>query len=143
MWVLSGGREFPLIGAGSGKPDHRRGHCRGPSRLGWCPTGRPPLAAAPTIRPSDAGSRRTCFRCLASRAVSVNQVIVPGEPRKFRTFDVGDGLDALRGLIAEVQGTGDGIALEGRVGITSHFGDLLRRAKIPSVIRPQESPTAA
>jgi hypothetical protein len=33
-----------------------------------------------------------------------------------------------------LQGTGEGIVLAGRVGITSHLGDLLRRARIPSRI---------
>jgi hypothetical protein len=35
---------------------------------------------------------------------------------------------------AEPAGTWNGIILLGHVGVTSHFGDLLRRARIPSRI---------
>lgn len=63
--------------------------------------------------------------------------IVPGEAPVFHPFPVGDGIEALRALIDRVQGTGEGIELIGRVGVTSHFGDLLRRARIPSrIIEP-------
>jgi hypothetical protein len=58
--------------------------------------------------------------------------IVPGQPLRFRRFKVKEGLEALRNLLPEVQAGGDGIVLVGDVGITSHFGDLLRRAGIPS-----------
>jgi hypothetical protein len=76
---------------------------------------------------------------LVNPAIS-SLVIVPGDATIFRSFDVRRGLDQLRDLIESVQGTGEGITLEGDVGITSHFGDVLRRARIPSVIRPEETP---
>jgi hypothetical protein len=47
---------------------------------------------------------------------------------------VAEGIGALRELIAGVDGSGDGVVLVGRVGVTSHFGDLLRRARVPSRI---------
>ncbi|HVT17711.1 MAG TPA: hypothetical protein VHQ90_16225 [Thermoanaerobaculia bacterium] len=66
--------------------------------------------------------------------VSTRRTVYPGEAPGYRPFRVGDGIEALRALIAEVQGSGEGIALIGRVGVTSHVGDLLRRARIPSRI---------
>ncbi len=63
---------------------------------------------------------------------STADTIVPGQPLRFHEFDVGLGLEALRLLIPKVQQAGDGVLLIGDVGITSHFGDLLRRGGIPS-----------
>jgi len=61
--------------------------------------------------------------------------IYPGDAEESKLFQVADGLDALRDLIAAVQGKPIAITLVGDVGITSHFGDLLRSARIPSRIR--------
>lgn len=60
--------------------------------------------------------------------------IYPGAAERYHPFRVEQGIEALRTLISEVQGSGEGIVLLGNVGITSHFGDLLRRARIPSHI---------
>ena len=57
--------------------------------------------------------------------------IHPGTPDRWRRFDPALGLERLRDLIAAVD-PGDGIELTGDVGVTSHAGDLLRRAAIPS-----------
>ena len=65
---------------------------------------------------------------------SHGRVIYPGKPTTFRRFDVSQGLEPLRALIAEAAGTDFGIELVGDVGVTSHFGDVLRRARIPSHI---------
>jgi hypothetical protein len=56
---------------------------------------------------------------------------------RYYPFEVSDGIEALRELIGRVRGTGEGIVLVGRVGVTSHLGDLLRRAQIPSRIEEQ------
>lgn len=69
---------------------------------------------------------------------TTGMTIYPGKAKAYRRFDVTKGIGALRTLIAKVQGTKDGIILVGNVGITSHLGDLLRRAKIPSKIEPSE-----
>ena len=45
------------------------------------------------------------------------------------------GLEELRKLIKEIEGQDLGIELRGNIGITSHFGDLLRLANIPSYIK--------
>lgn len=65
---------------------------------------------------------------------SSKTVVFPGEPTEWAEFEVERGIGALRELIEVVQGTEKGVFLLGKVGVTSHFGDLLRRARIPSVI---------
>jgi hypothetical protein len=57
--------------------------------------------------------------------------IYPGVPSRWHRFDPSHGLDRLRELIADV-GRDEGIEITGDVGVTSHAGDLLRRAAIPS-----------
>lgn len=65
---------------------------------------------------------------------SNGRVVFPGDAERFHRFDVEGGISALRKLVARVEGTGEGIVLVGNVGVTSHFGDILRRAQIPSRI---------
>jgi hypothetical protein len=64
---------------------------------------------------------------------SVGNTIFPGDATSYHRFDVKDGIEALREVI-ERANSDEGIILVGRVGITSHLGDLLRRARIPSRI---------
>ncbi|MCI0561747.1 MAG: hypothetical protein MN733_24930 [Nitrososphaera sp.] len=68
------------------------------------------------------------------------RTIFPGDADMYHPFDVRKGIDALRSLIEKVQGTQQGVLLVGNVGVTSHFGDLLRRARIPSRITPGDHP---
>ena len=72
---------------------------------------------------------------------SSGRVIYPGEPSAYRPFDVEKGLEALRHLVSEIEGTREGVVLVGDVGVTSHFGDVLRRAKVPSYIE-ERGPSA-
>jgi hypothetical protein len=65
---------------------------------------------------------------------SNERVIVPGNASKFRRFNVEDGIEAFRELVAEVVICGEGVLLVGSVGVTSHFGDILRRSEVPSRI---------
>ena len=65
---------------------------------------------------------------------SQGAVIYKGEADLYHRFDVSRGIDELRALISRVQGTGEGIILVGKVGVTSHLGDLLRKAEIASRI---------
>lgn len=60
--------------------------------------------------------------------------IVVGEPTKYEKFYVEDGLEQLRSKINAIKGRDIGIELIGDVGLTSHFGDVLRQANIPSFI---------
>jgi hypothetical protein len=73
---------------------------------------------------------------------SLGRVIYPGESSVEHSFRVEQGLEALRELAASVEGTGEGIVLVGQVGVTSHFGDVLRRAQIPSRIETHGSEEA-
>jgi hypothetical protein len=57
--------------------------------------------------------------------------ISPGTPARWHRFDPAQGLDRLRDLIARLP-AGEGVELTGEVGVTSHAGDLLRRAAIPA-----------
>jgi hypothetical protein len=66
--------------------------------------------------------------------VSRGDVIFPGRAEHEHEYAVAQGLDGLRQLIEGIRGTGDGVVLVGSVGITSHFGDVLRKARIPSRI---------
>lgn len=65
---------------------------------------------------------------------SLGNVIFPGEPSRFVDFLTKDGLERLRALIPEVARAGEGIRLVGDVGVTSHFGDILRKARVPSLL---------
>jgi hypothetical protein len=60
--------------------------------------------------------------------------IVAGEPAKYEKFYVEDGLEQLRTKIKAIKSGNIGIELIGDVGLTSHFGDVLRHANIPSFI---------
>jgi len=64
--------------------------------------------------------------------VARSGMIYPGEPSRWHSFDPVEGLDSLRHLIARASAAGAGILVTGDVGITSHVGDLLRKAAIPS-----------
>ncbi|HWB22764.1 MAG TPA: hypothetical protein VG652_07730 [Gaiellaceae bacterium] len=70
---------------------------------------------------------------------SRGRMIYPGTPVNEHIFEVDRGLESLRELVKDVQGSGDGIVLLGNIGITSHLGDVLRRARIPSRIQSPES----
>lgn len=76
------------------------------------------------------------------RGITTSQgsIIHQGEATFYHRFEAARGIDELRALITKVQGTGDGIILIGRIGVTSHFGDLLRKAEIPSRIEKPEAP---
>ena len=58
-------------------------------------------------------------------------VLSPGEPVRWVDFNPADGLPVLRAQIEEIRGSDTGIRVTGRVGVTSHVGDLLRQAGVP------------
>ena len=71
--------------------------------------------------------------------LSDSSVIVPGKPGRFRRFEVADGLEALRAEVERARALDEGIEIVGNVGITSHFGDVLRQAGVPSrLVRADE-----
>lgn len=61
-------------------------------------------------------------------------IIVPGFPSSYEKFNVKNGLEALRDRIQIIKNKDIGIEIVGDVGVTSHFGDLLRQSNIPSRI---------
>lgn len=85
------------------------------------------------------GHRAWVLQLHATVSPSYGSVLFPGKVSSYRRFPVTEGIEALRQLIEEVQLTGEGIILVGSVGITSHLGDLLRRARVPSRLEPQGS----
>jgi len=71
------------------------------------------------------------------KSISAGQTIVPGaEETAYFEYTTANGIDGLRELIAQ-HSEGTGITLVGDVGVSSHFGDLLRKAHIPSRIERQ------
>ena len=71
------------------------------------------------------------------RTATSGNVIYPGLPKDWLTFNVESGLEELRKLTAQAQEKNLGIRLIGNVGLTSHFGDILRKAKVPSTLTPK------
>ena len=64
-------------------------------------------------------------------------IIVDGDAENWIDFEVSRGLPALTELIESVSLEAThtvGINLVGNVGLTSHYGDILRKAKVPSKI---------
>lgn len=66
---------------------------------------------------------------------SKNNIIVEGSPVYYEEFNVNNGLERLRELAFKLKGKNIGIELIGNVGITSHFGDILRLANIPAKLK--------
>lgn len=64
---------------------------------------------------------------------SEGNVIVKGTPAHWMKFDPNLGLEALRDVIKTIK-KDEGIMLTSKVGVLSHFGDVLRKAKIISRI---------
>jgi hypothetical protein len=71
---------------------------------------------------------------------STTSTIFPGET-KFVDFAVQRGIEELRKEIDLARRQEFGIVLVGDIGITSHMGDLLRKARIPSRIRRPDEPS--
>jgi len=63
--------------------------------------------------------------------VSATGVLVPGEAASWTRFDVSDGLESLRALLAGLE-LGQGVELVGEVGLTSHIADVMRKANVPA-----------
>ncbi|MCX8476744.1 MAG: hypothetical protein MT490_13175 [Sphingomonas sp.] len=59
--------------------------------------------------------------------------VVPGDATHWLDFTVGDGLEALRVLLADAP-EGSGVNVIGQFGMTSHIADVLRRAGRPARI---------
>lgn len=66
------------------------------------------------------------------------RVIVEGNPLYYEKVFVRDGLDNLREKIGLYKNKNIGIELIGNIGITSHFGDLLRLSNVPAILRIED-----
>jgi hypothetical protein len=65
-------------------------------------------------------------------------VISPGTPENgWLNFDPALGLEGLNDLITRARRENKGIRVTAPVGITSHVGDLLRKAKVPAQLHPR------
>lgn len=70
----------------------------------------------------------------ASQGTDVG-VFNPGAADVWLPFDPSEGLESLAGLIARAQKTRGGIEVTRPIGLTSHVGDLLRKAGVPGRLR--------
>lgn len=57
--------------------------------------------------------------------------IVPGDAKNWISYNASDGLESLRSLLESFK-PGDGLAIKGRFGQTSHIADVIRHAKFPA-----------
>ncbi|OQP88464.1 hypothetical protein BTR14_01550 [Rhizobium rhizosphaerae] len=64
-------------------------------------------------------------------SITDGDYIVPGEADEWVPFEVSAGLEALRALLARLE-PGSGVILDRRIGLTSHFADVLRKAGVPA-----------
>jgi hypothetical protein len=69
---------------------------------------------------------------------SERNIIVYGSPSHYEKVFVKDGLDALRSKIDLIKDKNIGIELIGNIGVTSHFGDLLRLSNIPAILKSED-----
>ncbi len=65
---------------------------------------------------------------------SLGRVIFPGEPAHWIDFTVSRGLEQLHTVVRSATESGAGVRVVGNVGMTSHIADVLRNARIPSLI---------
>jgi hypothetical protein len=82
------------------------------------------------------GTRAWIVQLHRGKTPTRGSTIFPGTPTKEHPFPVDRGLEQLRQLVDRIKDTGEGVLLIGHVGVTSHLGDVLRRARVPSRIQP-------
>lgn len=63
-------------------------------------------------------------------------VISPGSADKWLTFEASEGLPRLRQVVEAARVSSSGVEVIGDVGLTSHIGDLLRKAGVPARFAP-------
>lgn len=69
-----------------------------------------------------------------SAIISNSKIIYPGKVDRYIQFPIEKGLESLRELLKTIDNQ-TGIELIGNIGITSHFGDILRNAHVPSKLK--------
>jgi hypothetical protein len=80
------------------------------------------------------GRRAWIVQLHRGASASIGRTVYPGIVLEYVPFYVENGLEELRKLAVSLQRSEKGIVLVGDIGVTSHFGDVLRKARIPSVI---------
>jgi hypothetical protein len=66
---------------------------------------------------------------------TLGDVIFPGDPPEWIEVPASKSLESLRGLVSRLDPSRTGIILLGTIGVSSHKGDLLRKAQVPSRLR--------
>lgn len=84
------------------------------------------------------GERAWVVQLHRGATTSVADVLVPGQAKHWTAFNVSQGLEKLREIIARLE-PGHGVELHGAVGLTSHIADVIRRANVPARIRRPQS----
>lgn len=84
------------------------------------------------------GERAWVVQMHRGATVSAAGVLVPGTARHWTRFDVAQGLEMLRKLLATLE-PGEGVELVGEVGLTSHIADVIRKANMPARMSPSET----
>jgi hypothetical protein len=79
------------------------------------------------------GERVWIVQLHAGGTSSGSATLVPGEAARWVVFKASRGLEELRHFLAGLP-AGVGVRIEGEVGLTSHFADLLRKTKRPARI---------
>jgi hypothetical protein len=62
---------------------------------------------------------------------TTNTQIAAGEASKWIQFEPSRGLEELRAMLADLP-HGAGVLLKGKVGLTSHIADVIRKARVPA-----------
>lgn len=79
------------------------------------------------------GTRTWILQLHVGATSSTSTILVPGERASWVDFDVKEGLEPLRRLLAELGGDA-GVLLRGRIGMTSHIADVARKSGVPTRI---------
>ncbi|MGD0420305.1 MAG: hypothetical protein ABSA68_12125 [Xanthobacteraceae bacterium] len=79
------------------------------------------------------GERAWIVQLHAGGTSSGAATLVPGEAARWVVFKASQGLEELRKFLARLPAD-VGVRIEGEVGLTSHFADLLRKTKRPAKI---------
>jgi hopanoid biosynthesis associated membrane protein HpnM len=81
------------------------------------------------------GDRAWVVQLHVGSPMSQGDVIYPGEPVEWLEIPASESLDRLREAISVLDPTRTGVVLVGSIGTSSHKGELLRKARIPSRLR--------
>lgn len=80
------------------------------------------------------GQRAWVLQLHKGQSESSGRIIYPGTAPEWLDFKPEDGLAALRRIVADAIKTQSGVRVVGNVGLSSHICDVLRKAKVPSLM---------